>query len=164
MATALTLLDRDDVQAVVVATPTHLHRAIAIDALEAGKHVYCEAPLAASIDDARAIPQAARGASTVFQTGLQGRSNPIYKLAPNPELGRLMLSMLYNEGNRAARTKQVASHMRQWAGDSQERRAALAKYCKAVVSGDFELNEYARKELKQLAADPGGSSPPERGK
>lgn len=75
------VLDRKDIQAIVVATPTHLHRTIAIDALQAGKHVYCESPLAASIDDARAIAQAARGADTVFQTGFQGRSNPIYKLA-----------------------------------------------------------------------------------
>ena len=76
------LLDKErGVQAVIVATPTHLHRQVVTDALAAGKHVYCEAPLAASLEDARAIARAARGAKTVFHTGMQGRSNPIYKLA-----------------------------------------------------------------------------------
>lgn len=76
------LLQRErGVQAVVIATPTHLHRQIAIDALAAGKHVYCEAPLAHTLDDCRAIAAAARGSRTLFQAGLEAPSNPIYKLA-----------------------------------------------------------------------------------
>jgi predicted dehydrogenase len=67
------------VDAVIVATPTTLHREIAVAALQAQKHVYCEAPLAASIDDARAIARAAAGATgRVFQSGLQGRFNGLY--------------------------------------------------------------------------------------
>jgi predicted dehydrogenase len=66
---------------VFVATPTHAHRAIVEDAIAAGKHVYCEAPLATTIEDCRAIAAAARGASTVCAAGLLGRSNPVYKLA-----------------------------------------------------------------------------------
>jgi predicted dehydrogenase len=76
------LLDKSrDVQAVIVATPTDRHRAVAVDALAAGHHVYCEAPLASTIDDGRAIARAAREHNVVFQPGLQARSNPIYKLA-----------------------------------------------------------------------------------
>ena len=78
------LLDKaKDVTAVIIATPTHLHKAIAVDSLSAGKHVYCEAPLAHTIEDARAIAQAASraGSQIVFQAGLEGRANPIYKLA-----------------------------------------------------------------------------------
>ncbi len=74
------LLDLADVEAVVVATPSHLHRDVAIAALQAGKHVYCEAPLAASVDDARAIAKAAGAAAgRVFQGGLQGRANALYR-------------------------------------------------------------------------------------
>jgi predicted dehydrogenase len=66
--------------AVVIATPTPLHREIAIGALQARKHVYCEAPIASSIEDVRAIGAAAAAASgVVFQGGLQGRSNPLYR-------------------------------------------------------------------------------------
>ncbi|QDU66429.1 Gfo/Idh/MocA family protein [Engelhardtia mirabilis] len=69
------------VDAILVATPTHTHREVAEAALAAGKHVYCESPLASTIDDAKAIVRAARASGKVFQTGMLGRVNPIYKLA-----------------------------------------------------------------------------------
>lgn len=72
------VLDDKRVQAVWVATPTHLHKDLAIAALQAGKHVYCEAPLATLVDDAKAIAAAAkRHRKQVFQTGLQRRLNPL---------------------------------------------------------------------------------------
>ncbi len=70
-----------EVQMIFVATPTHKHRQIVEDCLASGKHVYCEAPLAHTIEDAAAIARAARNASAVFASGLQGRLNPIYQLA-----------------------------------------------------------------------------------
>lgn len=74
------LLEDKDLDAILVSTPTHLHREIVTLALEAGKHVYCEAPLASSLADAKAIAQAAKGhPKLVFQSGLQGRSNALYK-------------------------------------------------------------------------------------
>ena len=72
---------RADIEAVIVATSTDQHRQVAIDALAARRHVYCEAPLAHTIEDARAIAAAARQSSKIFQSGLQGRSNPVYQLA-----------------------------------------------------------------------------------
>jgi predicted dehydrogenase len=71
------LLAEADIPAVIVATPTHQHRAIVEAALAAGKHVYCEAPLAHTVEDARAIAVAAKQASTqVFQSGLAYRADP----------------------------------------------------------------------------------------
>lgn len=71
------VLAQKNVQAVIVATPSHQHKEIVLAALKAGKHVYCEAPLGASVEDARAIAQAARETSTsYFQAGLQLRSDP----------------------------------------------------------------------------------------
>ncbi|MHC4260998.1 MAG: Gfo/Idh/MocA family protein [Planctomycetota bacterium] len=75
------LAKHPEVQAVVVATPSHLHREPAIEALEAGKHVYCEAPLATTVEDGRAIVAAAAASDRVFTTGMLGRVNPIYNLA-----------------------------------------------------------------------------------
>ena len=69
------------VEAVFVATPTHLHREPVVDALSAGKHVYCEAPLAHNMDDLVAITKAARASKSLFQSGMGARSNPIYQLA-----------------------------------------------------------------------------------
>lgn len=81
-ATHAELLDKaKDVQAVVVATPTHLHTRIVLDCLAAGKHVYCEAPIAHTPEDSKAIAAAARGAKVVAAAGLEGRSDPVYKLA-----------------------------------------------------------------------------------
>ena len=71
------LLEKKEVQGVIVATPSHQHREIVEAALAAGKHVYCEAPLASSVEDARAIARAAKAAFKVnFQTGLQMRADP----------------------------------------------------------------------------------------
>ena len=71
------MLDSKSVQAVLVATPSHQHREIVLAALQAGKHVYCEAPLANSLEDARVIAQAAREAFKLnFQAGLQSRADP----------------------------------------------------------------------------------------
>jgi predicted dehydrogenase len=72
------LLADPEVQGVITATPTHLHREIALAAMKSGKHVYLEAPIAHTIDDARAIAQAAKALpeKQVFQVGLQARENP----------------------------------------------------------------------------------------
>ncbi|HAB17968.1 MAG TPA: Gfo/Idh/MocA family oxidoreductase [Verrucomicrobiota bacterium] len=72
------LLDNKAVKAVVITTPTFQHKDVAIAALQAGKHVYLDAPMAHSIEDARAIAKAAQAvpATQVFQVGLQFRANP----------------------------------------------------------------------------------------
>ncbi|MFQ3549942.1 MAG: Gfo/Idh/MocA family oxidoreductase [Armatimonadota bacterium] len=67
-----------DVEAVVIATPTHLHKQIVEDAVAADKHIYCEAPLAHTIDEVQSIANSAKNYKKVFQTGLQGRSNMLY--------------------------------------------------------------------------------------
>jgi predicted dehydrogenase len=72
-----TLLADNTVQAVFIATPSHQHRDIALAALKAGKHVYCEAPLGNTVEDAKAIALAANAAPRqIFQAGLQMRSDP----------------------------------------------------------------------------------------
>lgn len=74
------LLEQKELQAILIATPSHLHREIAVAALQSGKQVYCEAPLATTVEDAAAIAKAAKAASKqVFQCGLLLRSNPIHK-------------------------------------------------------------------------------------
>jgi predicted dehydrogenase len=71
-----TILEDKNIKAVIVATATFQHKEVALAAIKAGKHVYCEAPLAGSIEDAREIALAAKAAKTqVFQAGLQMRSD-----------------------------------------------------------------------------------------
>jgi predicted dehydrogenase len=68
------LLARDDIDAVVVATPDHWHASIVIDACKAGKDIYCEKPLSLTIREARLMTEAVRKYDRVFQTGSQQRT------------------------------------------------------------------------------------------
>ncbi|MEX2560705.1 MAG: Gfo/Idh/MocA family oxidoreductase [Pirellulales bacterium] len=68
------LLAREEIDAVVIATPDHWHALPAIAASKAGKDVYCEKPLSLTIAEGRAMVQAAAENQVVFQTGSQQRS------------------------------------------------------------------------------------------
>jgi predicted dehydrogenase len=72
------LLDRPDIEAVLIATPDHWHALVAVAAMEAGKDVYCEKPLSFSVAEGRAMVAAARRYGSVFQTGSQQRSDAYY--------------------------------------------------------------------------------------
>ncbi len=64
---------REDVDIVVVSTPTKFHAEIAVAALEAGKHVLCEKPLGRTVEEAQRIVVAAQRARRVLKTGLNYR-------------------------------------------------------------------------------------------
>ncbi len=68
------LLDRDDIDAVVIASPDHWHAQMVVDAAKAGKDIYCEKPLALTIAEGRAMVIATRKYKRVFQTGNMQRS------------------------------------------------------------------------------------------
>ena len=71
------ILDDKEIKAVIIATPTHQHKEIVLAAIKSGKHVYCEAPMAGTIEDAREIARAAKDLKKqTFQVGLQMRSHP----------------------------------------------------------------------------------------
>jgi len=75
------LLARDDVEAVFVATPDHWHAATSLDALRAGKAVYCEKPLAVTIDEGRRLVRAAQESGLTFQFDNIQRSDGRFRLA-----------------------------------------------------------------------------------
>jgi myo-inositol 2-dehydrogenase / D-chiro-inositol 1-dehydrogenase len=68
------LLERKDVQAVTIGTPDHWHVKVALDAMAAGKDVYCEKPLTLTIDESRILCKAVKDSNRVFQVGTQQRS------------------------------------------------------------------------------------------
>ena len=68
------LIARDDIDAVVIATPDHWHVSIGIAAVKAGKDVYVEKPLGISIEQNKALREAVRRYNAVFQYGTQQRS------------------------------------------------------------------------------------------
>jgi len=75
------LLERKDIDAVVVATPDHWHAKMAIDAMESGKDVYSEKPMCHTIDEARRIAETVKKTGQVFVVGVQSTSDPRWKLA-----------------------------------------------------------------------------------
>jgi myo-inositol 2-dehydrogenase / D-chiro-inositol 1-dehydrogenase len=75
------VLDRDDIEAVVIATPDHWHAAIALAALRARKAVYCEKPLTLTIDEGKLLVAAVRETGGVMQVGTQQRSDWRFRLA-----------------------------------------------------------------------------------
>jgi 2-hydroxy-4-carboxymuconate semialdehyde hemiacetal dehydrogenase len=72
-------LARDDVDAVILATPTQVHAAQSIAALRAGKHVLCEIPIADSLADAEAVAQAQRETGLVAMVDHVRRFNPSHQ-------------------------------------------------------------------------------------
>ena len=75
------MLENDAIDAVVIMTPEHLHRDMAIAALEAGKHVYCEKPLSHTIEEGHEILAAVKRSGKKFQVGTQRRSSLLYQKA-----------------------------------------------------------------------------------
>jgi predicted dehydrogenase len=75
------LLENRDIQALTIATPDHWHAIIAIAAMRAGKHVYCEKPLTLFHSEGQRMVRVARDTNRVFQTGSQQRSDTRFRLA-----------------------------------------------------------------------------------
>jgi predicted dehydrogenase len=84
-----TLLTRDDVQLVDICTPGDTHAEIAIAALEAGKHVLCEKPLANTVEEAEAMTAAAEAAAA---RGVRAMVGFTYRRVPAIELARQMIA------------------------------------------------------------------------
>ena len=77
------ILERKDIDAVIIGTPDHWHTKICIDAMHAGKDIYCEKPLTLTIDEGKRLGQVAKETNRVVQVGTQQRSdhNRVFLLA-----------------------------------------------------------------------------------
>jgi predicted dehydrogenase len=88
------LINDPAVQLVAITTPNHLHFPMAMAALKAGKAVYCEKPLAVSLEQAREMQRAAKAAGVVTRVGYNYQHNPMIALArqmiESGELGQIV--------------------------------------------------------------------------
>ena len=100
------LLAKEDVDAVMIATPDHTHAVIAMAAIKLKKHVYCDKPLAYSVYEARQVTAAAREAKVATQLGNQGQAT---------EEARLVCEFIADGAIGAVREVLVWSPARFWA-------------------------------------------------
>lgn len=94
------VLARDDIDAVVIATPDHWHAIITIEACQAGKDVYVEKPLCLCVSEGRRMIQAARKHGRIVQMGTQQLSGPLYQEArdkvKNGRIGKVTMVRMWN--------------------------------------------------------------------
>ncbi len=107
------LLAKEDVDAVMIATPDHSHAVITMAAIKRGKHVYCEKPLCYSVYEARQVAEAARRAKVATQLGNQGQAT---------EEARLVCEFLLDGAIGPVREVHVWSPARFWAWPTWEGR------------------------------------------
>src|SRR5688572_10476407 len=103
------LLERKDVDAVLIATPDHWHAKISIDAMEAGKHVYVEKPMTHTVEQALKLRDAVKRTGKILQVGPNATGNDSFWQA--------------NEAIRAGRIGKVA-----WAHGSYNRNARICMF------------------------------------
>ena len=87
------ILENKDIDGIVVSTPDHWHAIPSIDAMKAGKHVYCEKPMSHTIQEGRVMQKAAEKYNRVLQTGSMQRSRADFRkaceLVRNGYLGKI---------------------------------------------------------------------------
>lgn len=98
-----TLLDRKDVDAVIVAVADHQHRHVVLDCIAAGKDVYCEKPMSHNVADGLAMVEAVQKNERIFQAGSQRVSNIVFKKAAeiykSGRLGEITYVEAYTDRN-----------------------------------------------------------------
>ena len=99
------LLAKEDVDAVMIATPDHAHAVITMAAIKRGKHVYCEKPLTYSVEEARTVAEAAKKAKVATQLGNQGQAT---------QEARILCEMIWSGAIGPVREVQAWSGPRFW--------------------------------------------------
>jgi len=92
------ILENKDIDYVLIATPEHWHYQMAMDALEAGKHVYLEKPMTHGIEEAKKLTAKVKSTGLKLQVGVQGMSDESYAVANQHvkagELGNIVLAQI----------------------------------------------------------------------
>jgi predicted dehydrogenase len=93
------VLDNKDIDSVLIATPEHWHYQMTMDAIAAGKHIYCEKPMTYSIEQARHVSEkVAQTPKIKMQVGVQGMSDDSYEAAnryiKEGALGKVVLAQI----------------------------------------------------------------------
>lgn len=95
------ILDKKDVDAVIIATPDHWHKKIAVESMKAGKAVYCEKPMIQNFDEGQDFIKAEKDSGMIFQVGSQGLSSlgneKAKQLYEDGAIGELVMLDMFND-------------------------------------------------------------------
>jgi predicted dehydrogenase len=135
------LLDRPDIDAVVIGTPDHWHAIIAAHAMKAGKDIYCEKPMTLVLDEGKELVKIARKNNTVFQVGSQQRSDGRFRLAcelvRNGRIGKVKKVVAHLPGGPTGGPFEVQSVPTDFLYDMWLGPAPEAPYVKERTHGNF---------------------------
>jgi predicted dehydrogenase len=130
------VLERDDVDAVLIAPQDHWHALMAVAAAEHGKDIYCEKPLGVSVRECQLIRDAVRKNNVIFQTGTQQRSGADFRhaceIARNGYLGNIHTVEVAAPG---------PSYQRTYAGDTAPQPVPPG-FDYAMYVGPAQMNPY----------------------
>lgn len=97
------IIERKDIDAVIVATPDHWHAIPALQAMRAGKDVYLEKPVAHTVQEGQLLVETARQYKRIVQVGLQQRSGTVFqeavKLVRSGKIGKVSVAHCFNAWN-----------------------------------------------------------------
>tara|TARA_R110002051_G_scaffold153510_5_gene225922 strand:- start:985 stop:2376 length:1392 start_codon:yes stop_codon:yes gene_type:complete len=95
------ILNRKDIDAVIIATPDHWHQTITVESLKAGKHVYCEKPMVQNFNEGQEIIQAQNASGKICQVGSQGMASlgneKAKKLYEDGAIGDIVMLDMFND-------------------------------------------------------------------
>lgn len=143
------VLDRKDVDAVLIATPDHWHKQVLIDAVGAGKDAYCEKPIMHSIEEGETMVKAVQASGSVVQAGMQQRSWPHWvvgkQLVEDGILGEVYFVHTYWYQNYIANRGWMAKHpvdvtklnWKTWLGDAPDQPYTQEKFIHWRFFWDF---------------------------
>ncbi len=138
-------LDRAEIDAICITTPTFTHAEIAVTAAEAGKHIFCEKPMALTLEEAEEMIQATRKAGVILQMGFMRRFDPVFTAAKKRiEGGEIGSPMLVRSLTRGPGLPP------RWACDPRTSNGMLAE----VNSHDFDTIRWlAEGEFERIYAE-----------
>jgi predicted dehydrogenase len=135
-----TVIARDDIDVVDICAPGWLHAEIAVAALEAGKHVLVEKPLANTLAEAEAMTEAARAAR---KRGVQSMVGFNYRRVPALALARELIT----EGRLGAIRHVRAAYLQDWLADSE---TPMSWRLRAETAGTGALGDIASHAIDQI--------------
>ncbi len=137
------ILKRNDVDAVIIGTPDHWHKEISIDALNAGKHVYCEKPMVHSVTQGMDLINAWKKSGKIFQVGSQGLSS-----LGNEKAKQLLAEGAIGDLNYAegfwARHSPTGAWQYAIPGDASEKTVNWKRYISNTTSRKFDSMRFFR--------------------